>query len=87
MRGCCRDFTELVNTECGRQFSVCKNCDNGINDCTEGQCDHPADVDQCPGPYCEFGEEPCCNGCASGLGPCYGPGYHRVCYTHEGVNA
>lgn len=40
--------------------------------------------DDCPyGKDCEVGEEPCCNGCASGMGPCYGPGYHLVCYTHD----
>ena len=41
----------------------------------------------CPyGPDCDASEEPCCNGCASGLGPCYGPGYQLVCLTHDSDN-
>ena len=43
-------------------------------------------VPGCPhGPDCDPSEEPCCNGCASGLGPCYGPGYRTVCLTHDGA--
>lgn len=79
MFSCCQEHRELVTAPCGRRFMVCTNCDNGINACTEGDCNHPI----CPGPDCEFGREPCCNGCASGLGPCSGPGYHLVCYTHD----
>lgn len=33
---------------------------------------------------CDWSLEPCCDGCASGLGPCYGPGYQTVCLTHRG---
>ena len=29
-----------VTTPCGRSFSVCANCDYGINACTEDECDH-----------------------------------------------
>ena len=42
-------------------------------------------IERCCATYpeeCELGEEPCCDGCASGMGPCYGPGYRWVCYTH-----
>lgn len=84
MFGCCLEFSELVIAPCGRRFKVCTNCDNGINDCTEGQCDHPKNDMDCPfGPECDAGREPCCDGCASGLGPCHGPGWHLVCYTHN----
>ena len=39
---------------------------------------------ECPyGPDCDASEEPCCNGCASGLGPCFGPGYQLVCLHHD----
>lgn len=39
---------------------------------------------ECPyTPECEISEEYCCNGCASGLGPCFGPGLHPVCLTHR----
>lgn len=81
----CQEFKEVVLAPCGRQYSVCSVCDNGINECTEGYCTHLEirdDDDECPGPNCDTGEEPCCDGCASGLGPCHGPGYHLVCYTH-----
>lgn len=37
---CCEDFTIIQVTACGRQFPVCTECDNGINECTEGECDH-----------------------------------------------
>ncbi len=34
---------------------------------------------------CDWSSEPCCDGCASGLGPCDGPGYRLVCVTdHPG---
>lgn len=38
---CCIEYTEDVITACGRTFQVCKNCDRGINECTENECDHP----------------------------------------------
>jgi hypothetical protein len=41
MFGCCLDFKEEVVAPCGRRYSVCTVCDNGINDCTEGYCEHP----------------------------------------------
>ena len=33
-------------------------------------------------PACDYSEEPCCHGCATGLGPCPGPGYQTICLTH-----
>ena len=38
----------------------------------------------CPDtPYCDPSTEPCCDGCASGLGPCHGPGYTPTCLAHD----
>lgn len=37
-------------------------------------------------PYeCEWDDVPCCNGCATGMGPCHGPGYQLTCLTHHHV--
>ena len=46
---CGQDEVSIVYTECPDpdnpgeflSFLVCKNCDNGINDHTEGECDCP----------------------------------------------
>ena len=40
MFGCCLENRVSVTAPCGRTYSVCEVCDNGINDCTEGYCDH-----------------------------------------------
>ena len=37
---CCTYARENVTADCGRVYSVCRECDNGINPCTEGFCDH-----------------------------------------------
>lgn len=37
---CCVDYGAPLTTACGRTFMVCPVCDNGINDCTEQECDH-----------------------------------------------
>lgn len=37
---CCADSTRIVTAPCGRVFDVCMECDNGINECTEGECQH-----------------------------------------------
>lgn len=37
---CCVDDSPFVQAPCGRWFRVCTTCDNGINACTEGECEH-----------------------------------------------
>ncbi len=46
MFGCCTEFREYVTAPCGRTYSVCASCDNGINDCTEGYCTHERTTDE-----------------------------------------
>lgn len=38
---CCWTPTPAtVTAPCGRTFTVCMECDKGINQCTEGYCRH-----------------------------------------------
>jgi len=41
MFGCCAEESVQVTAPCGRTYRVCTSCDRGINDCTEGYCEHP----------------------------------------------
>jgi hypothetical protein len=37
----CRQYEVIIlTTPCGRRAYYCRNCDYGINECTEGECDH-----------------------------------------------
>lgn len=40
MFGCCLENRALITAPCGRAYTVCVVCDNGINNCTEGYCTH-----------------------------------------------
>lgn len=38
---CCREYEVGIYTApCGRRVYICRNCDYGINECSEGECDH-----------------------------------------------
>ena len=42
---CCVEHGAPLTTACGRTFMVCPVCDNGINNCTEQECDHDKLID------------------------------------------
>lgn len=57
---CCQEDRRLVTAPCGRSYSVCQSCDNGINDCTEGHCGHEPITDRPMDEPCQKGTVGCC---------------------------
>lgn len=59
MFSCCTENRESVVAPCGRTWTVCSVCDRGINDCTEGYCQHDRISDRGPNEPCQKGTVGC----------------------------